>query len=320
IFTFFFGVIAFADQLVDDGLEWSSLNTFTDGRLNNGYHRLRRFTILFRFFGVVVLEKRVSQLWSRMIQPNHMFDTPRYDLNNFRQFTDNSITTTKYSLLTFIPHNIFYQMCNKYANVYFLFIAVLNFCPLFGSYTKFLGLVPISFVLGTTLIKDGFEDNRRWRYDNKINTKTCHVWDRDRQMFRKMQWKHIIVGDFVHVSNEQEMPADVLFLREGDCMNSETMCLISVWGQMRWRNRYTTPHLLQVELSAFRFIVICMVLLVLMVVARSLMFGIWSNDHSTSKKNSSLKPDPFVAWNSPKPVLDSVYNVGAYIICFQVNQ
>uniref|UniRef100_A0A158PBP6 PhoLip_ATPase_N domain-containing protein n=1 Tax=Angiostrongylus cantonensis TaxID=6313 RepID=A0A158PBP6_ANGCA len=159
---------------------------FTDGRLHNG---------------------------SRMIQPNHMFDTPRHDLSNYRQFTDNSITTTKYSLLTFIPHNIFYQMCNKYANMYFLFIAVLNFCPLFGSYTKFLGLVPISFVLGTTLIKDGFEDIRRWRYDNKINTKTCHVWDRDRQMFRKMQWKHIIVGDFVHVSNEQEIPADVLFLR-----------------------------------------------------------------------------------------------------------
>ncbi|KIH43823.1 hypothetical protein ANCDUO_26165, partial [Ancylostoma duodenale] len=25
---------------------------------------------------------------------------------------------------------------------------------------------------------DGFEDLRRWRYDNKINKNTCHVWDR----------------------------------------------------------------------------------------------------------------------------------------------
>ncbi|KIH52341.1 hypothetical protein ANCDUO_17558, partial [Ancylostoma duodenale] len=179
---------------------------------------------------------------SRMIQPNHLFDEPRYDLSNFRHFTDNSITTTKYSLLTFIPYNIIHQMCTKYANLYFLFIAVLNFCPLFGAYTKFLGLVPISFVLGTTLIKtapprceehcqqrlvraqecvrknqeDGFEDLRRWRYDNKINKNTCHVWDRDRHMFRKMQWKHILVGDFVHVSNDQDIPADVLFLRSSD--------------------------------------------------------------------------------------------------------
>ncbi|KAK6061947.1 hypothetical protein COOONC_00381 [Cooperia oncophora] len=31
-----------------------------------------------------------------------------------------------------------------------------------------------------------------------------------------MYWKHILVGDFVHVSNEQEIPADVLFLRSSN--------------------------------------------------------------------------------------------------------
>ncbi|VDO86029.1 unnamed protein product [Haemonchus placei] len=103
---------------------------------------------------ITILRGRSSrEKGSRMIQPNHMFDEPRYDLSNFHKFTDNAITTTKYGLFTFIPYNIFHQMTTKYANMYFLFIAVLNFCPVFGAFTKFLGLIPIGFVLCTTLVK-----------------------------------------------------------------------------------------------------------------------------------------------------------------------
>ncbi|PAV87758.1 hypothetical protein WR25_03790 [Diploscapter pachys] len=153
---------------------------------------------------------------SRMIQPNHMFEVPRYELNNCRKFKNNSITTTKYSLLTFIPFNIFHQFATKYANLYFLLIAVINFIPSFGAFNPILALIPITFVLSTTMIKDGVEDLRRWRFDRQINSKTCHVWDRENGRFRKTDWQYILVGDFVHISNEQDVPADVLFLRSSD--------------------------------------------------------------------------------------------------------
>ncbi|ETN76421.1 hypothetical protein NECAME_11681 [Necator americanus] len=309
-----------------------------------------------------------------MVQPNHLFDEPRYDLANFRQFTDNSITTTKYSLLTFIPYNIIHQICTKYANIYFLFIAVLNFCPLFGAYTKILGLVPISFVLGTTLIKDGFEDLRRWRYDNKINKRTCHVWDRERQMFRKMHWKHILVGDFVHVSNEQDIPADVLFLRSSDengtcyvetCnLDGETSlkqrlvprqyvsfsqpesnftpsqftgtvfceppdpAIYTIRAKIEYQPGHDTkvmmnngraPHKVSgIEQLTNKFIIVCMVILAVMVFGSSLMSGFWSRDHPPPKDGTGFVPDPFIVWNSPAPVLDGLYNVGTFIICYQV--
>lgn len=40
------------------------------------------------------------------------------------RFTNNAIRTTKYTLLTFLPKNLFEQF-SKMANVYFLFIMVL---------------------------------------------------------------------------------------------------------------------------------------------------------------------------------------------------
>ncbi|CAD6192104.1 unnamed protein product [Caenorhabditis auriculariae] len=156
------------------------------------------------------------QTGSRVVQPNHMFEAPRYELNNYRNFSNNAISTTKYSLLTFVPLNIFHQITTKYANMYFVLIAILNWIPFFNAYTKYLGLIPISFVLGTTLIKDGVEDLRRWKFDNKVNKKSCHVWDRERGTYRKMEWQHILVGDFVHISNEHDVPADILFLRSSN--------------------------------------------------------------------------------------------------------
>ncbi|CAP23946.2 Protein CBR-TAT-4.1 [Caenorhabditis briggsae] len=153
---------------------------------------------------------------SRVIRPNHLFESPRYELTNYRDFTDNQISTTKYSIWNFIPLNIWHQISTKYANLYFIFIAVLNWVPFFDAYTRYVGLIPICFVLGTTLIKDGIEDYRRWKFDNQINKKTCHVWDRERCAFRKTEWRYILVGDFVHISNDQDVPADIILLRSSN--------------------------------------------------------------------------------------------------------
>uniref|UniRef100_A0A1I7XR13 P-type phospholipid transporter n=1 Tax=Heterorhabditis bacteriophora TaxID=37862 RepID=A0A1I7XR13_HETBA len=49
---------------------------------------------------------------------------------------------------------------------------------MFTAYSKYLGLIPITFVISTTLIKDAIEDLRRWKFDSRINNRTCHVWDR----------------------------------------------------------------------------------------------------------------------------------------------
>mmetsp|Transcript_6513 Transcript_6513/g.7813 ORF Transcript_6513/g.7813 Transcript_6513/m.7813 type:complete len:81 (+) Transcript_6513:373-615(+) len=78
----------------------------------------------------------------------------------------NRVTTTKYTCMSFVPKNIFEQF-SKMANFYFLFMTVLQLVPglqdFYGAATT---LMPLCFVVGVSMIKDAFEDNKRRKQDN----------------------------------------------------------------------------------------------------------------------------------------------------------
>lgn len=73
-------------------------------------------------------------------------------------YINNKIKTSKYSLLTFIPLNLFEQVIRP-ANFYFCIIAVLQAIPEFsisaGTPTI---LLPLTFVFAVTALKDALED------------------------------------------------------------------------------------------------------------------------------------------------------------------
>ena len=89
----------------------------------------------------------------------------------------NGVHTTKYTILTFLPKNLWEQF-HRFANVYFLFIALLNFVPQVQAFGKEIGYIPLLFVLTVTAVKDIFEDYRRYRSDREVNSKLCRVYDR----------------------------------------------------------------------------------------------------------------------------------------------
>lgn len=97
---------------------------------------------------------------------------------NARQhFADNEIRTTKYTLLSFLPRNLFEQF-HRFANVYFVFIALLNFAPVVSAFQPELALAPVVFILSVTAVKDLWEDYRRHRSDAEINHTDCLVYCR----------------------------------------------------------------------------------------------------------------------------------------------
>ncbi|KAG7229558.1 hypothetical protein CRUP_037540 [Coryphaenoides rupestris] len=99
---------------------------------------------------------------------------------NARQhFADNEIRTTKYTLLSFLPRNLFEQF-HRFANVYFVFIALLNFAPVVRAFQPELALAPVLFILSVTAVKDLWEDYRRHRSDAEINHMDCLVYSRYR--------------------------------------------------------------------------------------------------------------------------------------------
>ncbi|XP_045304881.1 phospholipid-transporting ATPase VA isoform X2 [Leopardus geoffroyi] len=132
-----------------------------------------------------------------------------------QHLADNRLKTTKYTLLSFLPKNLFEQF-HRLANVYFVFIALLNFVPAVNAFQPGLALAPVLFILAVTAFKDLWEDYSRHRSDHEINHLGCLVYSREEKQYVNRFWKEIRVGDFVRLRCNEIIPADILLLSSSD--------------------------------------------------------------------------------------------------------
>ncbi|KAF2097844.1 P-type ATPase-like protein [Rhizodiscina lignyota] len=88
-------------------------------------------------------------------------------------YARNKIRTAKYTPLSFIPKNLYFQFHNI-ANVYFFFIIILSIFSIFGASNPGLNAVPLIVILTVTAIKDAIEDWRRTVLDNELNNAPVH--------------------------------------------------------------------------------------------------------------------------------------------------
>uniref|UniRef100_A0A8C5KA10 ATPase, class V, type 10D n=1 Tax=Jaculus jaculus TaxID=51337 RepID=A0A8C5KA10_JACJA len=92
-------------------------------------------------------------------------------------YVNNRIRTTKYTLLNFVPRNLFEQF-HRAANLYFLFLVVLNWVPLVEAFQKEITMLPLAVVLTIIAVKDGLEDYRKYKIDKQINNLITKVYSR----------------------------------------------------------------------------------------------------------------------------------------------
>ena len=92
-------------------------------------------------------------------------------------YKNNKISTSKYNFLTFLPLNLLLQF-SKMANLYFLILMIMELYPPISdspnSKVPAL-LLPLSFVVGLSMIKDIWEDIKRHRSDNEENNRRVEV-------------------------------------------------------------------------------------------------------------------------------------------------
>ena len=130
-------------------------------------------------------------------------------------YCDNFIQTSRYNPRTFLG-KFFSEEFNprsKPANVYFLFIAILQMIP---QITETYGVPTTLFPLAIILIMDGvitvIEELRRRQSDKKANSSRAFVYDPQRLQFKETQWSNVKVGDFIQIGSRDVAPADVLIL------------------------------------------------------------------------------------------------------------
>jgi phospholipid-transporting ATPase len=129
-------------------------------------------------------------------------------------FPKNSISTTKYTLATFLFINL-YEQFSKLANVYFLFLAFLQtikVVSITGGIPTI--LPPLAFIVLLTMVKDVYEDYKRYKSDQEENNKETLVYQNGQ--FRTIMWKDIRVGELVKVNKNEFFPCDLLMIASSD--------------------------------------------------------------------------------------------------------
>lgn len=117
-------------------------------------------------------------------------------------------------MATFLFINL-YEQFSKLANVYFLFLACLQTVPLV-SITHGIPTIlpPLAFIVMLTMIKDVYEDYKRYKSDQEENNKETLVFHNGD--FVATKWKDIRVGSIVKVLKNEFFPADMFLLASGD--------------------------------------------------------------------------------------------------------
>ncbi|RHZ14744.1 hypothetical protein DYB26_008349, partial [Aphanomyces astaci] len=129
-------------------------------------------------------------------------------------YPTNVMRTSKYSVLTFVPHNLLEQF-RRVANVYFLVISVLQLTTSSLSPTNtYSTVLPFVIVLAVTMVKDAIEDRRRYVADATVNLLTTHRLVRS--SFEVVTWQSLEVGDIVRVMDGDSVPADLLLVVSGE--------------------------------------------------------------------------------------------------------
>ncbi|KAK1552583.1 hypothetical protein Q3G72_019535 [Acer saccharum] len=126
-----------------------------------------------------------------------------------RNYIDNYVRTTKYTLATFLPKSLFEQF-RRVANFFFLVTGILAFTPL-APYSAVSAVIPLIIVIGATMVKEGIEDWRRNQQDIEVNNRRVKVHHSDGK-FGYTEWKNLRVGDIVKVEKDEFFPADILLL------------------------------------------------------------------------------------------------------------
>jgi phospholipid-translocating ATPase len=111
-------------------------------------------------------------------------------------FCGNKVTNTKYNILTFLPLNLFEQF-HRPLNMYFLVICILQFVPVLAPVSPLTSVLPLAFAFSLTAAKEGFDDYRRSKQDEKVN---------NRPQVRLSLKSRAVLEDFVNSMNRNNPP------------------------------------------------------------------------------------------------------------------
>ncbi|KAI0899843.1 phospholipid-translocating P-type ATPase [Annulohypoxylon nitens] len=160
-------------------------------------------------------------------------------------YISNTIRTSRYTLIDFIPKQIIFQF-TRLANFYFLCVGIPQAIPGLSTTGSYTTILPLLFFVLLTIVKEGYDDYKRHRLDNLENANAARVLKRKslnlnsplstRRWFpgrrkdaekdvessgedtdpeygwRQVKWQDVSVGDIIKLVRDEAAPADLVLL------------------------------------------------------------------------------------------------------------
>ena len=149
---------------------------------------------------------------------------------------NNYLNNKKYNLLTFVPI-ILYNQFSFFFNLYFLFLCVTQFIPVFkvGFLVTYVG--PLVFVLFLTMVKEGWDDYKRYKRDKRYNEELFKCLDYKRKTFTMKQSQNLRIGDIIYLEKGNRVPADLIILATKHSTGGVYLKTDQLDGETDWKSR-----------------------------------------------------------------------------------
>ncbi|ORX58448.1 phospholipid-translocating P-type ATPase [Piromyces finnis] len=111
-------------------------------------------------------------------------------------YPKNKIKTSKYTIINFLPKNL-YEQCRRVANLFFIFLIIFQFVPVFQEMDPIWAIIPLAGVMLVTALKDGYEDLKRHQMDTHLNNSITYIpenWDNLNYPSVNLSWKNYILS------------------------------------------------------------------------------------------------------------------------------
>ncbi|ELQ75254.1 P-type ATPase [Trachipleistophora hominis] len=161
---------------------------------------------------------------------------------------ENKIVTSKYTLASFLPLNL-YRQFSKYSNVFFFVTLMLLLIPAVSPFPPYAYLTAFLIVVGISIFKDGIEDLIRHKQDKHANERIIHkimeVTNDITEHYRELDIcnaagtnfaatssyvEDLRVGNVIILRENEEVPSDIVLLNakvfDGKHLKCRSFCFI----------------------------------------------------------------------------------------------
>ena len=122
-------------------------------------------------------------------------------------------------------------------NLFFLFLYISQFIPAFQVGLLFSYVAPLVFVLTLTLLKEIFDEVKRFLRDRQTNIEPFECFSSEKMKFQLKQCQKIRPGDILKLHAGQRVPADCLVLRTEDKSGQCYIKTDQLDGETDWKLR-----------------------------------------------------------------------------------